>query len=56
MKRASLSTTNSQINDMKHSLKALELAGRIKNQVDKTLTRMSHVTANNVTEISVYFL
>ena len=56
MKRGSLSTTHSQINDMKHSLKALELAGRTKNQVDKTLSRMNHVTANDVTEISVYFL
>ena len=31
---------------MKHSLKASKLTGRIKNQVDKTLSRMSHVTEN----------
>ena len=33
---------------MKHSLKASQLTGRIKNQVDKTLSRMSHVTENDI--------
>ena len=48
MKRGGFSTINSKVNDMKHSRKALKLTGRIKNQVDKTLLRMSHVTENDI--------
>ena len=48
MKRGGFSTTNSQVNDMKHSLKALKLTGRIKNQVVETLSRISHVTENDI--------
>ena len=48
MKLGGFSTTNSQVNDVKHSLKASKLTGRIKNQVDKTLSRMSHVTENDI--------
>ena len=33
---------------MKLSLKALKLTGRIKNQVAKTLSRMSHVIENDI--------
>ena len=48
MKRGGFSTTNIQVNDMKHNLKALKLTRRIKNQVVKTLSRMSLVTEKNI--------
>ena len=48
MKLGGFSTANSQVNDVKHSLKASKLTGRIKNQVDKTLSRMSYVTENDI--------
>ena len=48
MKRGGFSATNSQVNDMKHSLKALKLTRRIKNQVVKTLSRMSLVTEKDI--------